>query len=118
MEKEGVAATTRELETVARADRAGVTDAAPTSLFLTRQQVVTSWSKRPGDDAFLHGSVLCVAELPRDEFAPALAKALVDTASSLPKATRARSVNGTDPRSVNKAWDTAAAAAATLTPTL
>lgn len=73
-EKEAAAATARELETIARADRARATDAAPTTLSLRSHHKIGSGSKWSGHEAFLHGSVFSMAYLRREEFDPVLAK--------------------------------------------
>ena len=49
----------------------------------TRPKGVASQRLRPGDDAFFKGSVAYMESAPRVEFSPALATAVVETASAL-----------------------------------
>ena len=77
------------------------TTAAPTPS--TRPQGVASQRPRPGDAAFFKGSVACMASAPRVEFSPALATAVVETASALLTSERPASWQ-VDAFSVEAAW--------------
>ena len=67
-EQEAAAAASRGQEAVNRAKRTRESVAVPTPPPRAREQGVNSRSKRPGDDAFLKGSVVCMASSPREEF--------------------------------------------------
>ena len=82
-EQEAAAEITRAQEVVDRTGRARDSVDAATPPTPARVQSVNSWSERPGDDAFLDGSVQFMTSSPRVEFAPRLGAAVVAKASAL-----------------------------------
>ena len=90
------------LERAPRA-RAAETGASTVPSYSTRVQGVASQRPRPGDDAFLKGSVACIASAPRVELSSALATAVVVTTSVLLTSERPTSRHE-DALSVEAAW--------------
>ena len=70
----------------------------------TRRQSANSQSTRPGDEAFLDGSVQLMDSSPHVEFAPTLGAALVAKASVLLTSVRRTSFNPPKLLSVRRAW--------------
>ena len=82
-EQEAAAATTGAQEVVNRTVRARESVAAATPPSPARRQSVNSRSERPGDAAFLDGSVTFMASSARVEFSIKLGAAVVAKASAL-----------------------------------
>ena len=79
---------------------AGTTTALSLS---TRPQGVATQRPRPGDPTFFMGSIACMASAPRVKLSPALATAVVETASALLTSERSASWQ-VDALSVEAAW--------------
>ena len=82
-EREAAAAMTRAERVVERSARARDSVAAAAPPPLARVQHVHSRSERPGDEAFLDGSVSFMASLARVEYSAKLPTAVVAKASAL-----------------------------------
>ena len=92
-EEEAAAAITRAQEVVNRTVRARESVAAATPPPPARGQRVNSRSERPGDDAFLDGSVTFMASSARVDFSTKLRAAVVAKASALQTSVRRTSLH-------------------------
>ena len=97
-------ATTRAQTAVNRAERARDSVATATPPLPAREPGVNTRSERPGDAAFLDGSVQFMASSPRVEFSTELGAEVPAKASALLVSVRMTSLHPAELHSVRKAW--------------
>ena len=102
-ERKAVAAARTAQEALQRDKRTAASGVTANPSPPMRQQSVYTMGKRPGDNAFFHGSMVCMALTPRQEFPPELGASISEKASPLLQSVKKTSLQEAELLSVAKA---------------